>query len=99
MILAISTYFFMHWCMIIIVFGGDFYIGLWHSVMCLSLLGLYIGYTGIKLLGLLLSWINMAFQHSFEVANGSCDDDGHPRRTGKDFFLGPSKIMYKLIKS
>ncbi|XP_050246155.1 probable amino acid permease 7 [Quercus robur] len=24
----------------------------------------------------------MAVRHSFEVANGSCDDDGHPRRTG-----------------
>jgi hypothetical protein len=28
----------------------------------------------------------MAVEHSFEVANGSYDDDGHLRRTGKDFF-------------
>nr|POE74919.1 putative amino acid permease 7 [Quercus suber] len=43
---------------------------------------------GIKLHGPLLSWINMAIQHSFEVAKGSCDDDGRLRKTGKDFFLG-----------
>ena len=37
----------------------------------------------------------MAVQHSFEVANGSYDDDGHQRRTGKDFFLGPSTSSFK----
>ena len=77
--------------------SGDFYMGLWHSVLCLSLLGLSIGYTGIKLPGLLLSWINIAVQHSFEVANGSYDDDGHPRRTGKDFFLGPSTSSFNIL--
>nr|POE74915.1 putative amino acid permease 7 [Quercus suber] len=38
---------------------------------------------GIKLHGPLLSWINMAIQHSFEVAKCSCDDDGRLRKTGQ----------------
>ena len=41
----------------------------------------------------------MAIQHTFEVANGSCDDDGHPRRTGKDFFLGPSTSCFKFTSN
>jgi hypothetical protein len=28
---------------------------------------------------------NMAVKYTFEIANASCDDDGHPKRTGKSF--------------
>ena len=32
-----------------------------------------------------------------EVANGSYDDDGHPRRTGQDFFLGPTTCSFNIL--
>jgi hypothetical protein len=41
----------------------------------------------------------MAVQHSSEVANGSCDDDGHLRRSGKDFFLGQYHSSFKFTSN
>jgi hypothetical protein len=34
----------------------------------------------------------MAVQHPLELANGCCDDDGHPLRTGK--IISKDQFMY-----
>ena len=35
----------------------------------------------------------MAVEHSFQVASASCDDDGHPKRTGKKLFPVPIPLF------